>query len=215
MYSFEQINDVSQLIVLGRGKTGEYKLSTASYDRALAAAAFCDESKSVETVIFSGGYSAHTDLGGTEWRISEAALMADWADLSARVDTILEENSVNTTENILFSAGLCEPGRTIGIMAHRAQLRRGLIIAKRILPDETIIGIPAEEFGARSEGLLTAMTEAAQVVLTRGLLLGVRSGDVSNVYSRSEQERQVKQIAGSGLKRLCRATRLPIPQRYK
>jgi hypothetical protein len=215
MYSSERLHQVSQLIVLGRGKAGEYKLSTASYDRALAASTFCDINDSVETVIFSGGFSAHTDLDTRYEEFGEAALMADLADLPPSVEVILEEKSANTMENILFSAEFIEPDRPVGILAHNAQLRRGLHIAKRVLPGETIIGVQAEEFGARSEGLFTAVAEAVQLLWTEYLMLGVKPGDILELYKRNEHDQRIKQIAGSGLRKLCKATRIPVPQQYR
>lgn len=215
MHSSEQLPQVSQLIVLGRGKAGEYKLSTASYGRALAATAFCNQNNGVEAVIFSGGFSAHTDLDTQYDKLSEAALMADLADLPARVDVILEEKSANTMENILYSAELTEPGRPVGILAHSAQLRRGLLIAKRVLPGETVVGIQAEEFGARPEGLFTAVAEAAQLLWTDCLMLGVKPGDVSVIHKRNENDRHMKQLAVSGLMKLCKAARIAVPQQYR
>ncbi len=215
MYNLETIPPVSQLIVLGRGKEGEYKLSTASYDRATVAQAYCDAYPGVETVIFSSGYSSQTALNVQANTPSEARLMADVAQLPEGVEVILEQESSNTLENILNAADLLDREKPTGILAHRAQLTRALVIADRIELANSIYGIRAELLGARPEGWLTTAIEAAQLIRTKGLLYGINNGDIARTRARNDAEKQFIAALGSGLRKFCSLTKIPVPQQYR
>lgn len=213
-YSSE-LSDVSQLIVLGRGLDGENRLSDASYERAMAAQLYCGKNPSVETVLFSGGYSSQTGIVRSENPMSEASLMADLANLPDDINVIVEEGSVNTTENLLHAVSLLDYFRVTGVLAHQAQMPRAIFVAQKVLLASTIVEMPAEMYGASPEGSQTMLIEKAQLKWVQGLMRRVEPGDLAAVRDRSELDKHLKQIAGSGLRKFCNALRFPIPPQYK
>lgn len=175
-----------QVLVLGRGMHLDNVPTTATRENAIAVAEyFRSVNGEVDKIVFSGGTS-HMASERVSAGISEAEAMASIAEDEGvpASKVVLERDSGNTIENFTNSATILDQiGRT-GVVTHRAQMRRILYVAKKVLVGSVYPIASEDYYGTAERGGIGGVWVPA--LKDRITLLGVQRGDLYKIKQRNE-----------------------------